>query len=194
MNFIDEYTKLDAERDTGDGIWRLCEMSAQVISPRGEHESLDEWRQRNGTAVELAVACRKSSVDFIERRAFAWREWERFRTGADVSDEDWDSRQFRDRLSYSHFCALGRRVERGKLDDDVGYFLLMEAAKNGQSVAQMAVEGDKMTKEFYCDIWPAVRKRIKRVAYGYPEVHGRLKRLLVELVATDWEAKYKDNV
>jgi len=192
--FITEYIRLDRERDAGAGIWRLCEMSAMVVAPRG---ATDRRTQVNGATRELAAASRRSA-DTIERRAFAWRQWLRF-DEQELLDEneqeiDFTHHQCRDRLYYSHFAALGRLVENENITEDTATAMLVMAVKDNLSVERMIVEMNKILEpeeNFYGDTWPRFRKRALNMT-GHPQVQGRMRRLLRELVATDWQAKNVD--
>jgi len=200
QSFINEYIKLDHERDAGKGIWKLCEMSSNVVTPRGRHESLIDYKSRerkDGRAQVLASACRKS-VDTIQRRAFAWRMWERF-LDEDLVDEngeelDYTHEQIRSHLFWNHFAEIGRKVERGEVTNDTAAAFLIMAVKDGLSVDKMVGQLNEtleIEEYFRLVTWPKLRTRIMNATYRYPQVKGRRKRLMVELVSTDWEAKEK---
>lgn len=194
QKFVDEYCKLNQEREAGDGIWRLCEMSAMVVAPRGKTEQRN--KQQDGITRELSDKS-LCSVDTIERRAFAWREWVRFQE-CDLYDEegreiDYDHRQVRDRLFYSHFAELGRMVEAGKIENADAMLMLVMAVRDRYSVSKMigAINILLDVKDnFELDVWePFADKTIGLLSY--PEIVGRRRRLIQELVGTDWAAKEK---
>ena len=197
-SFVDEYTRLDAERDTGDGIWKLCEMSAQVVVPRGSSEDLSEYQERkrqDGRTKQLAVACRKKE-DTIERRAFAWRMWDRF-CQEELREEngeelDFTHRQIRDRLFYTHFASLGRVVERNDLTTEQGTDFIIMAVQQNWSVDQMMAQVNQFLSDetdFDRKLDQFRRKGLQLL--GEPKTTGRFRRLLRELVGTDWKAKMK---
>lgn len=200
QDFVTEYVKLDTDRDAGANIWRLCEMSAEVVVPRGIH--IDEKYQRkqeNGDTLELAQVCRKNE-DTIGRRAFAWRQWERF-DKEELFDEngeelDYSHIECRQRLFYSHFAVLGQMVEGGEITEDTATASLIQAVKNNHSVGRMVSEIQEIleVEEYFGTvIWPKFSRKINSVL-RYPQVVGRRRRLLLELVSTDWDAKESNHV
>jgi len=194
--FIEEFVRLLVERDAGDNIWRLCEMSAQVVVPRGEHHIDDKYKkkQETGDTKELAMKARKNE-DTIGRFAFAWRQWERF-----LSDELYDSNgneldmnhwDIRARLYYSHFAEMGRMVESGQIDNFAATTSLILAVENGYSVPQMVGTLQEILEieEYFENVaWPRFQKKT-RAMLKYPQLHGRRRKLVKEIAGTDWNAK-----
>jgi hypothetical protein len=191
QSFIQRYEKLERERDAGTGIWTQCQMSAEIVFPRGENIDPKYLnRNENGDTKTLAAHIGKG-VDTIERRACAWREWERFQNVQlyDENGEELDltHRQVRDRLYYSHFRAMGEKVEAGLIDSETAAFFLVDAVMNSRSVAGMVntLNVTMEVEEYFHQIaWPKYRRKTQKML-EYPQVIGEVRKAMTTIVDSE---------
>lgn len=196
--FIEVYTKLQNERDSGDNIWMLCELSSDIVAPRGcsnDRVTLffrDRINQEEGASRELAEAVR-CEVDTIERRAFAWRSWMRFVDISDLRDADdneidFTHFQIRERLFYTHFSEVGRKAESALITPEQAAVYLVESVRNNWSVSRLRNEIKVFTdtKEDFMREWRVFRAK-SRSLRRWPHLPRRVNRLLKELEAYDME-------
>ena len=194
--FIQEYIRLQNERDAGENIWRLCFLSAKVVSPRGVATDgttryyCDTVSQEEGASRELAEKAR-CEVDTIERRAFAWRAWERFLGITTLLDGDDNEIEYtwyeiRSRLFYNNFSEVGRKCESGKITPEQSAVYLVEAVRQNWSVNQLGSEIKKFTDDTadFMREWEQFRKKSRNLR-RWPHITGRPLRLLKELESFD---------
>lgn len=194
--FIDQYAKLNQNYQSGWHIWKLCEMSAYVVSPRGtaEDEVLSMFKaivpQEKDETKRLADGA-NCDTDTIGRRAFAWRARVRFYNCSPLVDAngeeiDYTHREICDRLSYSHFVAVGQYVENNGLDAEQAAVYLVEAVRNRQSRDKMVAAIKEFTDdpEAFRRDWKRLRKSLKTMM-RWPHVTGRALRIIRELLSTD---------
>lgn len=188
--FSKEYAILHRERESGDNIWTLCELS-HVANEAGE-------------ATALANACLPSiNVATVYLRSDAWLGWKTFKQVKDLKDEfgatiieEAPHQWIRDRLSYSHFAEVGKLARRNDSDDNFTFtpddaaFYLVEAAKHKMSVRRFRVELSEISgaDDIFKDVKNLRRAALRVMRYG-DRLPRRLNKMCANVASTQWDIR-----
>ena len=131
---FEDYVRLDAVRDGGDVIWRLCELSAEVM---------DESKYGDCATLELSLAS-KVSIQTIVRRKDAWLAWQEFHRAVIIVSHDTGEHltilpvEIDNKLQkkYTYYASIGQYYRRGEITNTELVSWLEKCAREGWSTRE----------------------------------------------------------